>query len=215
MMVKVKKAFTLIELLIVVAIIAILAAIAVPNFLEAQTRSKVSRVKADQRSLTTAIETYKIDWNYYPFDNSWWVMYPGWPADMMRDKLGILTSPQAYITTVPIDPFGGCYNHMYPDYDTNEPWAKWYFYENIWYGHEYWAQGQTLAEKVLAGPQKQAYYTAQWQMNSDGPFQTWYYPKGSGSFPAPGGGTTTDVRAVPYDPTNGTKSLGVISRFGP
>jgi prepilin-type N-terminal cleavage/methylation domain-containing protein len=46
-------AFTLIELLIVVAIIAILAAIAVPNFLEAQVRSKVSRAKADMRSIAT------------------------------------------------------------------------------------------------------------------------------------------------------------------
>jgi prepilin-type N-terminal cleavage/methylation domain-containing protein len=62
----VKKGFTLIELLIVVAIIAILAAIAVPNFLEAQVRSKVSRVKADQRSLATGIEAYFVDNNQYP-----------------------------------------------------------------------------------------------------------------------------------------------------
>jgi prepilin-type N-terminal cleavage/methylation domain-containing protein len=62
----VKKGFTLIELLIVVAIIAILAAIAVPNFLEAQVRSKVSRVKSDQRSLATAIEAYFVDNNLYP-----------------------------------------------------------------------------------------------------------------------------------------------------
>lgn len=61
-----KKAFTLIELLIVVAIIAILAAIAVPNFLEAQVRSKVSRVKSDQRSFATALESYYIDNNTYP-----------------------------------------------------------------------------------------------------------------------------------------------------
>ena len=58
--------FTLIELLIVVAIIAILAAIAVPNFLEAQTRSKVSRVKNDTRALSTAIEAYHVDHNEYP-----------------------------------------------------------------------------------------------------------------------------------------------------
>ena len=61
-----KKGFTLIELLIVIAIIAILAAIAVPNFLEAQVRAKVSRVKADQRSLATGLEAYCVDNNSYP-----------------------------------------------------------------------------------------------------------------------------------------------------
>ena len=61
------RGFTLIELLIVVAIIAILAAIAVPNFLEAQTRSKVSRCKADMRSLGIAIESYQIDHAIYPY----------------------------------------------------------------------------------------------------------------------------------------------------
>ena len=59
-------AFTLIELLIVVAIIAILAAIAVPNFLEAQVRSKVSRAKSDMRSIVTALESYMVDQNMYP-----------------------------------------------------------------------------------------------------------------------------------------------------
>jgi prepilin-type N-terminal cleavage/methylation domain-containing protein len=61
-----KTGFTLIELLIVVAIIAILAAIAVPNFLEAQVRSKVSRVAADMRSMTTALASYYVDNNSYP-----------------------------------------------------------------------------------------------------------------------------------------------------
>lgn len=60
-----KKAFTLIELLIVVAIIAILAAIAVPNFLEAQTRAKVARILSDQRTYATALETYMIDHSTY------------------------------------------------------------------------------------------------------------------------------------------------------
>ena len=41
--------FTLIEVLVVVAIVAILAAIAIPNFLEAQTRAKIARAKNDLR----------------------------------------------------------------------------------------------------------------------------------------------------------------------
>lgn len=61
-----KSAFTLIELLIVVAIIAILAAIAVPNLLEAQVRGKVSRVKSDMRSYATALESYAVDNGEYP-----------------------------------------------------------------------------------------------------------------------------------------------------
>lgn len=59
-------AFTLVELLITVAIIAILAAIAIPNFLEAQTRAKVARVRADLRTVATALEAYRTDMGDYP-----------------------------------------------------------------------------------------------------------------------------------------------------
>jgi prepilin-type N-terminal cleavage/methylation domain-containing protein len=86
-----RNAFTLIELLIVVAIIAILAAIAVPNFLEAQTRSKVSRVKADMRTLATALESYAVDTNHYPFDFAEDVSFPYY---IHRG----LSTPIAYLT---------------------------------------------------------------------------------------------------------------------
>lgn len=100
-----EKAFTLIELLIVVAIIAILAAIAVPNFLEAQVRSKVSRVHSDLRTLATAFETYAVDWRRYPCGEKYLPsIIPPW-----KDNWGVLpirlTTPIAYITTRPFDPF--------------------------------------------------------------------------------------------------------------
>lgn len=97
------RAFTLIELLIVVAIIAILAAIAVPNFLEAQTRAKISRNRADMRTAVTALETYRIDHNKYVYDgynradtakyNYWFLSYH-------------ISTPISYLTTAKLpDPF--------------------------------------------------------------------------------------------------------------
>ena len=56
--------FTLIELLIVIAIILILIAIALPNFLEAQERARVTRAKAQLRTMETAIHTHIFDYGY-------------------------------------------------------------------------------------------------------------------------------------------------------
>jgi prepilin-type N-terminal cleavage/methylation domain-containing protein len=142
-----KKGFTLIELLIVVAIIAILAAIAVPNFLEAQVRSKVSRVKTDIRSLATGIESYYIDNNLYPvcaregrltagehhynyYQNTWRVDathdYCTFSAQQNANpKIFVLTTPIAYITSYFVDPFADCKSSTFGYYCDTNGWIAW------------------------------------------------------------------------------------------
>jgi prepilin-type N-terminal cleavage/methylation domain-containing protein len=63
---KSKKAFTFLELMTVILIIAVLAAIAVPNFLEAQIRSKNAEVLARERLVAAALESYYVDYKAYP-----------------------------------------------------------------------------------------------------------------------------------------------------
>lgn len=102
------RGFTLIELLIVVAIIAILAAIAVPNFLEAQTRAKVSRARADMRSIATAIEAYRVDNNQYPLATVDAPFGNAFVATAFQQTfIAQLTTPIAYMTSVPFDSFMG------------------------------------------------------------------------------------------------------------
>jgi len=93
----------LIELLIVVAIIAILAAIAVPNFLEAQVRAKISRLKADMRSAATAIEAYAVDERRVPLGNVERIARK-LPADW-GTIWAQLTTPIAYMTSPIVNPF--------------------------------------------------------------------------------------------------------------
>ena len=58
--------FTLIELLVVVAIIGILAVIAVPNFTDALVKCQIARTHADLKSLSHALEAYRIDHQTIP-----------------------------------------------------------------------------------------------------------------------------------------------------
>ena len=98
---KTDRGFTLIEILIVVAIIGILAAIAVPNFLNARIRAKVGRARAELRSIRTAMETYRLDNNQYLQRGS----------VNRRDELALLTTPIAYLSFIPLDPFSDPLHH--------------------------------------------------------------------------------------------------------
>lgn len=63
--VKDKKGFSLVELMVVVAIIGILAAIAVPNFLNYQRKSRLSEAKANLGGIRTAEIAYNVEASTY------------------------------------------------------------------------------------------------------------------------------------------------------
>ena len=58
-----RGAFTLVEIMIVVAIIALLASIAVPNFLRSRKRAQATRVLEDLRMLDSAMDQYAVETN--------------------------------------------------------------------------------------------------------------------------------------------------------
>ena len=205
------EGFTLIELLIVVAIIAILALIAVPNFLEAQTRAKVSRVKSDLRSLATAIEAYRVDWNSYTnYDPA----SPTQPLSGWRQ----LTTPVAYITSLPRDPFG---TSKYRTGNVTRVLPALY------------ELGTGVGGVGRAGPvwsPKEGFPSSTWEMNSNGPdnFDDTNTPdncpghqyRWSDSrypwvdIPADSPDAVAEILTLIYDPTNGTISTGEIFRAG-
>jgi prepilin-type N-terminal cleavage/methylation domain-containing protein len=64
--------FTLVEIMIVVAIIALLAAIAVPNFLRSRKRSQATRILEDLRLIDAAIDQYAIENNMPGGHDAFW-----------------------------------------------------------------------------------------------------------------------------------------------
>jgi len=90
------QGFTLIEMLLVAAIVAILASILIPNFLRSRTNANVAASKTGMRNLATALEEYFVDNRVYPTDTTLSILVTG--QYMKGIPLDSCTS-QAYVYT--------------------------------------------------------------------------------------------------------------------
>ncbi|MEQ8819313.1 MAG: prepilin-type N-terminal cleavage/methylation domain-containing protein [Sumerlaeia bacterium] len=208
--------FTLIELLIVVAIIAILAAIAVPNFLEAQVRSKVSRAKADMRTMVTGLESYAVDNNKYPdVDRS--LLPAGAPIKLgtgySRLAQSRLTTPISYLSNSQLrDPFAIGDPGATPVAGGSATQVTYYGYANA---EAALISPDLAAVGISATPeQKSQFDEHRFVLQSVGP-DTENFAYVPGNFPVAFATLISDTPAVGdfyYDATNGTISGGDIVR---
>jgi prepilin-type N-terminal cleavage/methylation domain-containing protein len=74
--------FTLVEIMIVVGIICLLAAIAIPGFLRARKRAQAARIKDDLRLIEAAVDQYAIETQRQP---GWVVSVPDWTAYLKKE----------------------------------------------------------------------------------------------------------------------------------
>lgn len=97
-----ERAFTLVEIMIVVSIIALLAAIALPSFLRAREQARRTKFVAALRVARDACDTFVIENN-------------GWPADVNRGTLppGMATYFDAHFKWTAPTPIGGKWDWDY------------------------------------------------------------------------------------------------------
>ena len=79
-----RAGFTLVEIMIVVGIITLLAALALPGFLRARKRAQASRVKDDLRLIEAAVDQYAIETQRQP---GWVVSVADWTAYLKKGTL--------------------------------------------------------------------------------------------------------------------------------
>lgn len=194
-------AFTLVELLIVVAIIGILSAIAVPNYRDALTRTRISQVKVELRNLGFALQNYRMDHSFFPRKQSnlkFFAIY----------LFPELTSPIPYLGNAKVkDPFGPVIEyeeHELSAVDNNDRFNVAGLVRNSYTYTPYVNFAKLQGNPVLlregflvssVGPDQMDSYIV------DFPFPKFYR-------------WGTNVNDSVYDPSNGMYSIGDIGFFG-
>jgi len=106
-----QRGFTLIEIMVVVVILGVLAAIIVPKFLGRPDEAKVTKAKVDIKSLEEALGLFKLDNGFYPSTEQ------GLKALVSKPEIGRIPTKfpnGGYLKKVPADPWGTPYVYLSP-----------------------------------------------------------------------------------------------------
>ncbi|MCC6303854.1 MAG: type II secretion system major pseudopilin GspG [Rhodobacteraceae bacterium] len=105
------RGFSLIELMVVVAILSILALVVVPRVMDRPDQARIARARTDLASLAAALDLYRLDNFAYPTTEQ------GLAALVARPALPPVPPAWAangYVDRVPKDPWGGDYQYLAP-----------------------------------------------------------------------------------------------------
>jgi len=104
-----RSGFTLIELMVVLVIIGVLAALIVPNVMDRADDARVTAARTDINNLVQALKLYKLDNHRYP------TAAQGLPALLKKPTLDpIPANWRPYVEKLPNDPWGRPYQYLNP-----------------------------------------------------------------------------------------------------
>ena len=106
---RLQRGFTLIELMVVLVIIGVLAALIVPNVLDRTDDARATAAKTDINNLMQALKLYKLDNQRYPSAEQ------GLDALIKKPTSGALPGNwRPYLDKLPADPWGRPYQYIFP-----------------------------------------------------------------------------------------------------
>lgn len=108
-MIRNQQGFSLIEIMVVVVILGILAALVVPKIINRPDEARVVKAKQDVLSIQNALDLYKLDNGFYPSTDQ------GIHALVQRPSSGPTANNwQSYLKSIPKDPWGRDYLYLNP-----------------------------------------------------------------------------------------------------
>lgn len=108
-----QKGFTLLEVMVVIAILGLLAAMIVPNVIGQSEQAKVKLTRTNMAGIANALDLYKLDNHRYPTTAQGLEALVKQPTDVPN------WNPAGYLKDMPEDPWGTPYTYLSPGLDGN------------------------------------------------------------------------------------------------